>query len=149
MSAHCEIEQLADEAFTFFEKTWSQPEKPIPIEIWHHAFRRGVESALPAFIEQATRIAELEQQLADANRAARYETDVAAQAIADLEPYRKDATRYQWLTSREADGRLVPAGKAREMVYKVWNLLMDVQDEKPSKGKIDAAIDSAIQGEKQ
>lgn len=85
--------------------------------------------------------------MVDAYRAVRYETDVASQAIADLEPYRKDAERYQWLTSREADGRNVPAGKPREMVYKVWDLLIDEQDEMPSKVKLDATIDLAIQGE--
>lgn len=50
---------------------------------------------------QAARIAELTEQLADANRAARYETDVASQAIADLEPYMKDATRLDWFIKND------------------------------------------------
>jgi hypothetical protein len=65
---------------------------------------------------------------------------------AKIEALEKDAKRYQWLASREADGRYVPAGQ-REMVYKVWNLLTDEQDEMPSKEKIDEAIDAAIAGE--
>jgi hypothetical protein len=41
---------------------------------------------------QATRITELE---------ARWESDLASQALADLEPYRKDAERYQWIPVSE------------------------------------------------
>lgn len=44
---------------------------------------------------QSDRITELEAQLADAKQAARWESDVASQAIADLEPYRKDAERWK------------------------------------------------------
>lgn len=42
----------------------------------------------------------LKAQLADAKQAARWESDLASQALADLAPYRKDAERYQWLRDR-------------------------------------------------
>ena len=99
------------------------------INAYHLTPTEIVESIIRA---QATRIAELEQQLADANRAARYETDVASQAIADLEPYRKDAARYQWIRSR------VPGG-----TYRIMGIVYSEGGE-----GVDAAIDSAIQGEK-
>lgn len=41
-----------------------------------------------------------DQELADANQAARWCSDVASQAVADLEPYMKDANRYQWLCDK-------------------------------------------------
>ena len=39
-------------------------------------------------------------QLEAAKQAARWESDLASQALADLEPYRKDAERYQWLCDK-------------------------------------------------
>ena len=52
-------------------------------------------AASELLIFQALQIKELEAQLSDAEQAARWESDLAGQALSDLEPYRKDAERYQ------------------------------------------------------
>jgi len=46
------IERLADESFAEFKSKWtsvknwqSEIGEPLPIEIWHHAFRAGIASA--------------------------------------------------------------------------------------------------------
>lgn len=73
-----------------------------------------------------------EAQLADANQAARWESDLASQALADLEPYRKDAERYQWLRGR------IPGS-----AYRVAGIIYSEGGE-----GVDAAVDAAIAEEK-
>jgi hypothetical protein len=107
-----------------------------------------------------SRIEALTQKLADAKQAARYETDVAVQAIADFEAMkleaealRKDAARYQWICDKGYNYHGAMAGSGSMSICRGPYILL----EPPSHNKFsnmiltkqaaNAIIDAAIAGE--
>jgi hypothetical protein len=98
------------------------------------------------FANQSAKIEELQLENESLKQVARFETDVAAQAIADfnamrleVEALRKDAERYQWLRSRpmSTDEEIYIGVDSSKYTTK-WAL---------SGEEADLAIDAAIKGE--
>jgi hypothetical protein len=92
------------------------------------------------------KIEALKTELHHSSLAATAEAHEVDRINEELEVLRKDAERYQWLTSDRSDGRKLD-GEQREMAYAVWHLLLDENGDTPTKQDVDIAIDAAIKGE--
>jgi hypothetical protein len=107
------------------------------------------------------KIEELTQELADAKLAARWESDLASQALTDIKALEKDAKRYRWLRDRlqiRYETPMIGGLKRAVLATRIGFSFLD-SNMNPNAGwisvksfdecreKVDSGIDAAIAGE--